>query len=191
MTSETNVPASSNFRKKIEYVPNVQSLFGQNVKITLTATSVKGFYMSAKLVVDTPIKLGCFKDFDNLAAAATSNPSPSVLSPAQCLVSCKQGGNWRFAAVTNGDKCYCFDEMPLAKMKALKMDKCEMAKCYGDDSQFCGGPEGYAFYVAECPTGLKRFGDHCYDIDTATPGEIDDNADICSNKVIQTIVWVL
>ena len=77
------------------------------------------------------------------------------------------------------------------EMKALKMDKCEMSKCYGDDSQFCGGPEGYAFYVAECPTGLKRFGDHCYDIDTATPGEIDDNADICSKNVRQTIVWVL
>ncbi len=87
--------------------------------------------------------------------------------------------NIRYAALSGGDSCYCFGEMPQEALTPLPDSYCEKP-CTGDQNQFCGGDEAdiLQFYVATCIAGEYRFGDSCFRPVTLNE-DILTNADAC------------
>ena len=49
--------------------------------------------------------------------------------------------------------------------------------------QFCGGETFLSVFVASCPVGQQRFGDHCYFEASAADQTISTNEDLCAEKV--------
>ena len=67
----------------------------------------------------------------------------------------------------------------------LKGDDYCSEPCEGDASSSCGKTgeaATYSIYVATCPSGWIRFGEHCYK-KNANTGSIEKNEDFCAGMV--------
>ena len=63
----------------------------------------------------------------------TSFSVEQSLTPQICI---KQCWNWIFAAVKDGDKCFCSDKIPNS-LDITESNKCSKT-CQGDEQQTCG-----------------------------------------------------
>ena len=98
-----------------------------------------GQYLSMnppEMIVDDVYNAGCFNITDPSLLGAEAN----IDNIAECAVSCKQGG--KSIAAFKESSCYCLENIPYESLY------------YHEDC--------IDFYIAECESGWKKFGDSCY-----------------------------
>ena len=102
-----------------------------------------------------------------------------------CLHHCLSSSLGRFAFVRRaGAECVCLDDdFPSADVIGLVPDSDCTDLCPNDAGSLCGGADAYSVYVATCPNGEKRFGDHCYVEAQSYDTNIKENEDQCMEKV--------
>ncbi|TRY78752.1 hypothetical protein TCAL_06219, partial [Tigriopus californicus] len=153
--------------------PDMSLLLNKAVKVNVSmSASDTGLVTFMDLLIDMPIRLGCFEPMGN-----GSNQGVGFI-PTSCLVTCFGNGKQRYAGMTAGSECVCLDEPPSSNQ--VPMEKCE-TRCEEDNLQFCGGSGGEILvFVAACPEDQVRFEDVCLEL-LDNPQGVNDNSYKCSN----------
>ena len=88
----------------------------------------------------------------------------------------------RFAALSDGSKCRCQDQLPLSSLSPRPRSSCNIP-CSATPNEQCGGAGGLmSVWVGTCPMGKDRFGDHCY-LKSPAAKTFKENLDYCRQKV--------
>lgn len=176
------VEESADFGTFTHWIPNLADILDVHLelKIEVGAGDSKVEFSPYDVIMDIPIHIGCFK----IPASEMQVQYAEDANYFACATKCLQSSlTAKFIAMGDELKCVCLSDLPKQSMELVNNAQCNSV-CGGTNSSFCGGPfDRFSVFVNECPKGLKRLGDYCFEL-SAIASSVTENFDACSSKVI-------
>lgn len=109
--------------------------------------------------MDVPFDAGCYEILSPLPGSKIPD-TVEVVTPAWCVTKCLESTpSKRFALLTNGEDCYCYEQFPYSSLQPIPSENETMtctSTCKGTDNYLCGATNAVNAYVGSKKLKTKK-----------------------------------